>query len=284
MNTLGSVLLTGLLWLLCSIPVITLPAASMAAYHTSAKVIRRGKGYVTRVFFEAFLRQLKRWLPVAFCDLLVLVWLLFDIIYLHGYGTEFTQSLLYIIYGILLLYVAMNTVFFPCASRYGGGRFNVFKTAFYICFRHIWASALMTLIFAAGLYVMYLMPWSLLVVPGLYWFLSSLIMEGILRRYSRNPDEEDDTDDIFAQLRRKKAEKAAAAAAAEDAEEEDEDEEEDDETGGSPSSGEEVIYEDGEITESRMGNLIIKRRKKARKQEPENDGKPDSFLDRIIRK
>lgn len=201
MNTLAGVLWTGMLWLLCVLPVLTVPAASMAAYHTITHAVRRDESYVTRTFFHSFGHYFRKWIGVSVLEAFLLVWLLFDCIYLYGYGTEFSQVLGYIIYGFLLLFIAVNGILFPCASRFGGTRFTVFKLAFYITFRHLWASAALLLLGMLSVYALFLMPVFFLPVPGLYWFLASCVMEPVLKKYTADPVEEVPEEDEIVETR-----------------------------------------------------------------------------------
>lgn len=185
MNQLGSILWTGILWLLVSLPVITIPAASMAAYHTISQVIRKDRGYLTQTFFRQFGKYLKKWITVSLLDLLILAWLLFDIIYLHGYGTDFSRTLSFITYGILAVYLSVNLRLFTFGSRFGGSRLEIFKLSVYATFRHVLTTLLLVLILGAGVFLVWLMPWSILVLPGILGYVTELVSEPVLQRYTK---------------------------------------------------------------------------------------------------
>jgi len=53
-------ILLSFLWILFSLPVITIGASTVALYHTVHKVIRREEGHVWQVFWRAFRRDIKR--------------------------------------------------------------------------------------------------------------------------------------------------------------------------------------------------------------------------------
>ena len=44
----------GILWLLCSLPILPLGAASTALYYSMVKCVRHERGHATREFFRAF--------------------------------------------------------------------------------------------------------------------------------------------------------------------------------------------------------------------------------------
>ncbi|MBR5421984.1 MAG: hypothetical protein IK115_12640, partial [Lachnospiraceae bacterium] len=196
LKTIGSILWLGVLWLVCSLTLITLPVASMAAYHAASRVIRRHESGLTSVFFLHMGKQLKRWLPVAVLEGLVLAWLLFDIYYFYAYGTEFSRILSALSYGILFLFLEANVVIFPCASRFAGSRSHIIRTAIFICFRHVWASLLLTVLFLAAVFCVLALPPSLLILPGFYWYVSSLLLEPLLKKYSvPRPGDEDEEEE-----------------------------------------------------------------------------------------
>jgi len=237
MDRFGSILWTGILWLIVSLPVVTIPAASMAACHTVAQVIRKNRGYLTRTFFGQFRKYTKKWFTVSLADLLILAWLLFDIIYLHGYGTEFSKTLSYITYGIMAVYLAVNLRLFSFGSRFGGSRIEIFKLSVYATFRHLLSTVLLLLMLGAGAYLVWLMPWSILLLPGLLIYVASLVSEPVLRHYTKGFREPERGKRIFAEeegeieeerrgnlLIRKKKKRST-----EEAEEEEEDPEEEEE-------------------------------------------------------
>ena len=63
----------GLLWLLCSLPIVTLGAASAALYYGVVKCIRHERGRLTASFFRAFRDNFR---PATLLWLLCLGWLL----------------------------------------------------------------------------------------------------------------------------------------------------------------------------------------------------------------
>ncbi len=68
-----------LLWLICSIPVITMGAASTALYYAVHKSIRGNRGYTTRNYFSAFKDNFKQSTLVHLVWLVVMVVLVGDI-------------------------------------------------------------------------------------------------------------------------------------------------------------------------------------------------------------
>ena len=53
-DKLFDVMALGFLWILCSLPIITIGASSTALYYAMVKCIKKGDGYITREFFHSF--------------------------------------------------------------------------------------------------------------------------------------------------------------------------------------------------------------------------------------
>ncbi len=64
-----------ILWVICSIPIFTIGAATTAAYYTCFKAIRKEDGYVIKTFFKAFRGNFKQatvlWLIGVFAVALI---------------------------------------------------------------------------------------------------------------------------------------------------------------------------------------------------------------------
>lgn len=196
MTTLANIIWTGMLWLVCSLPLFTIGASSAAAYRVTVQVVRGKKSYVTREFFSAFKENFKITLPMQMLALVLFTWLMFDCIYLFGYGTDFSYTLSLILYVFLFVLFAVLFYLYPCVQKFDESRLELFKLAFYMTFRYIFTTLGLLLLFVAALLAVYLMPWSILVVPGVWWYLQSFLIERIIRKFLKNPNEdENDTEE-----------------------------------------------------------------------------------------
>lgn len=221
MNTLAGILWVGILWLVCSIPLITIGAASSAAYNVTVNVVRRGRNYVTSSFFEAFKDNFVVSLPVQFIALIVALLLGFDCVYLYGYGTEFSQMLSYILYAFIIVFFAIMFYIYPIMQRFDESRIEIFKLAFYMTFRHLLSTIGLLILFALALAAVYMLPWSLIAVPGIWWFCQSLIIERILRKFSTIDAEDDDGEEGSEEDNEDYAEETSSGKAHDNAYEED---------------------------------------------------------------
>ena len=70
----------GMLWFICSIPLVTLGAATAALYEVLLKAVKNQEGYLFKSFLRAFQNNFKQgtciWLPIALAEVLFSVNLL----------------------------------------------------------------------------------------------------------------------------------------------------------------------------------------------------------------
>lgn len=181
MNTLGNIIWIGLLWLAASIPLVTMGCSAMGASRAAEKA-RKNQGYITKEFFAGFTGDWKTALPVQAANLIFFAWLIFDCIYLYGYGTEYAQVISYVLYGILFFALGLNCYYYPCLRMFEGNFFEIFKISFYMTFRHLLTTIALVGLIAAALLAVYLMPWSVIVVPGLWWYAGDILIKRAIQK------------------------------------------------------------------------------------------------------
>lgn len=189
MNLLWDLICISFLFFLCSIPVFTLGAASTAAYYTGAKVIRHQTGHVFSEFFSSFQTNFKQSTVFTFLYAAVLLILVLDCVYFYGSSFSGRAFFLYLFYLMILMALANMCWFFPLLSRFSMTGFQLLRMATVISFRHLLTTILLLLLLIAALLGIYLMPWGILLFPGLAAYLATFLAEPILRKYSPTPEE-----------------------------------------------------------------------------------------------
>lgn len=156
-----------LLWILCSLPLVTVGAATIAASSISLKIADGQEGYIGRDFFKAFRDNLKQGISMSFITVLCLwvVWIDFQL-----FSAAEENSLLFLITGIIAAYVFTFSLLyvFPLLARYENTVLNCLKNSFRISMKYFLRSLLLVVIVAFEATVMF---WSrktliLLVVAG----------------------------------------------------------------------------------------------------------------------
>ena len=169
----------GLLWLLCSLPVLTLGAASTALYYAVVKCIRHERGNLTKSFFAAFRREFRQ------STLLWLILLAAAALFAAdswGFGMMGAKPVFGMIGRMLLLIpLAFFPWLFAFVSRFSNTIGGTLKYCGYLALRHIGATLLMTAELVAFLVVVWLMPAILPLLPGLFCLLLSLHIEPVFK-------------------------------------------------------------------------------------------------------
>ena len=169
----------GLLWLLCSLPVLTLGAASTALYYAVVKCIRHERGNLTKSFFAAFRREFRQ------STLLWMILLAAAVLFAAdnwGFGMMGAKPVFGMIGRMLLLIpLALFPWLFAFVSRFSNTIGGTLKYCGYLALRHIGATLLMTAELVAFLVVVWLMPAILPLLPGLFCLLLSLHIEPVFK-------------------------------------------------------------------------------------------------------
>ncbi len=182
MNVLFDVLLTGILWILCCIPVITIGASTTAAYYAMSKAVRHKTGYVHKEFFHSFRRNLKQSTQMGLLFLLLAGVVAVDIWYVWINDSKLNSALFMILLLIAFLILAVITYYFPLLSRFDKRNLEMLKMSAIVAFRYLPLTLCILIVFVISVIGIYLMPWAILVIPGVYLYLLSFPMEYVLRK------------------------------------------------------------------------------------------------------
>lgn len=179
-----------ILWFICCLPVITVGASTTALYYTVHKSIRGGRGYTTRNFFSAFKSSFKQstlsWL-VLFLVQLVMVIDLFIMRQVLMTGNSM-GALFYFFLVMLLFGIGWGCYMFPYAARFENTVKATLKNAVLLEIRHLPWSLLLLLLAGAGVFLTWLIPMLILVMPATMFLLFDCILERIFRKYMSPED------------------------------------------------------------------------------------------------
>ena len=172
----------GVLWLLCSVPLVTLGASSTALYYAVVKCIRHDRGGLTSTFFQGFRRNFRQ---------ATLLWLICLGVILLGLGDVYAFSqmgvrageLLYVLSRLLLLPVPLLFPWiFAFLSRFENTVAGTLRFAFWLAVKYAGKSVLLLLELTAGLVIAWLLPQIAPLLPGVLCLLMSYAIEPALRK------------------------------------------------------------------------------------------------------
>lgn len=192
LTALIDIIWLGILWLVCSLPVITIGAASTALYYTMVKCVRHDIPEPTRFFFRAFRKNFRQ---------ATLLWLLclaalgvgfLDIVAFSQMGVK-RGDFLYIFSRLLLLPVPMLFPWiFAFLSRFENTVTGTLRFAVWLALKN-WKQTLLMFFEAAlvGL-ICWLLPQIAPLMPGVLCLLTSFSIEPALRELSAGQGRPDD--------------------------------------------------------------------------------------------
>lgn len=115
LTLMSNLVLLNLLWILCSLPVVTLGASTSAMYHVIFLYITHQDDAVVKPFFKAFASSLKQATPVWILHLLVGVMLVAEAFYLSQDASDGLKLLFGV---IVLFFLAVGGYLYPLMGRY----------------------------------------------------------------------------------------------------------------------------------------------------------------------
>ena len=219
-EVIADIMLVGILWLLCCLPIVTIGASTTSAFYVMTKKVSKRGSYVTREFFASFktnfVKATKLWL-ILLLAVGIVVWG----IYVNLVNAEIMGDMGTIILPIQMVVcaeLAMVTFFaFPMLSRFDMKTKEILKTSFFMANKHFFAS-ISAIILAALLVFITLeaFPPLILIDGGIFAYITSFTFVKIFRKYKpeldRDPLElEQVLLEISEQAEKKAAKKTARA-------------------------------------------------------------------------
>ena len=186
-------LILSCLWLLCSIPVLTLGAATAAMYDCCARCIKDGDRAMFSRFFRTFRRELPNSIPSVLLWAAILggAYLLVRCFTASAAATGTNLAIAYCLAILLAVVVGIAAWVFPLLSRFTFGFAGLNLTAVRLALAHMPRTmALGAVNVAAGwICLRFLMP--VMVVPGIASLLSAYLLEPVFKPYEAGETGED---------------------------------------------------------------------------------------------
>lgn len=188
---LSDVIWAGVLWLVCSLPLVTVGAASTALYYVTVKCIRHERGSLTKSFFRAFRENFRQgtllWLLLVAYVLLGLL----NAYALGSMGVGRGSALYYLVRILLLLPVLLFPWLFAFLSRFQNSLVGTLKYSAYLALRHVGVTLLLAAELALFGLIVWLIPPLLPLLPGVLCLLMSLSIEPVFRPLTADQNEGD---------------------------------------------------------------------------------------------
>lgn len=188
----GQLIVLSGLWILGCVPIITIGTSTAALYYAVIKSVRRGQGSAVKEFWKSYRANLSRGIPITVTAAALGVLLMMDLGILQGQEKSFLAggALIGI---VLLIFTCIYTG--PILSRFHLRITEVWKLAFVMSLRFAHYSLL--LLSGTAILIMlqiYVLPIpTALILPGVWCYLTTFLIEKALRRFMPEKEENDNT-------------------------------------------------------------------------------------------
>ncbi len=193
-NLVYNLVLLHVLWVVYSIPLVTVGASTTALYYACMKMIRTKEGYVHRNFHRSFKQNFRQATVIWMVMAAVLFLFLVDFRY-GGYLGGTAGKIMVAACSVFLVPTVFTCMYiFPVQAKFENRIWENFKIALLLPFRHFLCSLLLCFIMATFvLLTVAFVPFIMLLFccgAGLYAYLTSNVFIFIFRKYL--PDELED--------------------------------------------------------------------------------------------
>lgn len=154
----GNLVLLNILWVLCSLPIVTAGAATTALYYVIFQYVTNEEDTVLRPFFRAFVKNFKQstllWIP----SLIIMALLLLDVLYMFIYGTPTLVGILIVVVCVLFLMVQAHLL--PQVARFETKLKPVIQNGVLLTLLHMPSTLLMAVLNLMPIAVFLLFPYQ----------------------------------------------------------------------------------------------------------------------------
>lgn len=182
LSGLIDLIVAGLLWLVCSLPVITIGASTTALYYAVNKCVRHNRGRLTPTFFSGFRRNFRQ---ATLIWLLMLAYVLVGLLdayafRLMGFGAGTVPYVLSFLFFLppLLLFPWV----FAFVSRFQNTVSGTLKYCCWLALRHLKETLILAVELILLLLIAWLLPALIPFLPSSFCMMMSLSTEPVFRQ------------------------------------------------------------------------------------------------------
>ena len=192
MTKITDALCISILWLIFSIPVITIGASTTALFQFTLKQSANEEGYVWHTFFTAFKQNFKQatliWIPALLLGALFIVEAYICIVK----GTAFSNALFFVFLLFGIIYILILMWIFPIIALFHISTKKAITNAFVMSVGNLHVSITIAVIAAAVLWVTKKIPLLSFFTMGLIAFFASYFFRSVFRRYMQDDEGTDE--------------------------------------------------------------------------------------------
>lgn len=182
-------LVLGMLFLLCSIPIVTIGASATALYYAYDKVVRRSEGYTVRAFFHSFRMNFAQATLIWGLDGALMTVLILNVRYCFISGTSNWRLFLMMLFGLLFLIVCMAAITsFGALARFDMPTGWFIRFGYVVSLMHLGTSVITEACLISFAVIAYRYPVLILVLPAISVATVNMLLSPVLRKYECGAD------------------------------------------------------------------------------------------------
>lgn len=189
-----------LLWILCSIPIITIGASTTALYTVMLKLVKNEEGYIVKGFFKAFKENFRQSTAMGLLFLVALVILIVDFSALKLMPGKMASYMGVLLFMMLCLLVCTAIYAFSLQARFVNTVKNTLKNAVILVFAKLPFTVLLFVLTAGPVFVTFLTGQTLVIGIMVWLFggvaivtwLQSMILRHIFKKLEEPQKEQEE--------------------------------------------------------------------------------------------
>lgn len=185
LSKIADAIALGVLWVVFSLPIITMGASTTALYYTVYKVFRKDNGTVWASFWYAFKSNFKQ-ATILFVIMAIAGGFVFFSLY-YGYAMYLAGAiagLFMILLGLVdVIILSWMSYLLPYASRFNASTGEILKNCAAIAFMNLGKSILLVAILLVACFLALNIPIMLVLMPTMCTWVTSCLLERIFRKY-----------------------------------------------------------------------------------------------------
>lgn len=184
------VLVLSFLWVLCSIPIITMGASSTALYYAIVKCVKNHDGYASKEFFYSFKNNFVPatilWVVIAGVSFILHL----NIGILMEKTSGYIGLFFICFYAAASFYIILAACYmFPALSRFDMGLGWFIKLSLYMVAKYFGTTVALLLILACAVILVFRIPMLMFFLPGPVAFVMSDFLERVLKKHEPKKEE-----------------------------------------------------------------------------------------------
>ena len=179
LSKVGDVICLSAMWLVFSIPIFTMSAATAAAYNTASRHLRGGKGYLWKTFWGSFREEFKRATLVGLVGFLVMALLTADVFLFRSLkmAEKPMGNLYWVSFGIWWIALTWTMYLSTYVARITGGIRDTIRNGYLLMILHPIRSFGILLTLLGGAVIVLMVPFMVLIVPAVVLLICSFPLE-----------------------------------------------------------------------------------------------------------